>query len=120
MLQLLRNICAAAFGQAESGASGVAVRLVPVLWGLVSSQTFPQVLQQQQLTACLCPRPRRTKEADKARRYNCFARGQTRYVMGDAGSSYLVGFGKGGSGYAQVMGASCPGLPVQGKAQVRV
>lgn len=39
--------------------------------------------------------------------------------MGDAGTSYLVGFGKGGAGYAQIMGASCPGLPVQGKAQVR-
>ena len=84
----------------------------------MSSQPSAQALLQQRLTACPCRRPRRTKEADKARRYNCFARGQTRYVMGDAGSSYLVGFGKGGSGYAQVMGASCPGLPVQGKAQV--
>lgn len=38
--------------------------------------------------------------------------------MGDSGTSYLVGFGKGYSQYAQVMGASCPGFPFQGRAQV--
>lgn len=48
----------------------------------------------------------------------CWARAQTRYMLGDSGPSYLVGFGKDYSKFAQVMGASCPGTPFQGKAQV--
>lgn len=57
------------------------------------------------------------KNAAQAKRYVCWARAQTRYVLGDSGPSYQVGFGKVYSTHAQVMGASCRGLPFAGKAQ---
>lgn len=55
----------------------------------------------------------------KGRRYNCFARTQMRYMLGGAGTSYVVGFGKTYSKFPQIRGASCPGEPFPGKSQVR-
>ena len=54
----------------------------------------------------------------QSKRYVCWARAQTRYMLGDGGPSYLVGYGKDYSKFPQVMGASCPGTPFQGKAKV--
>lgn len=62
----------------------------------------------------------RSSYAGKSKRYVCFARGQTRYVLGEAGTSYQVGYGKKYSQFPQVMGASCPGEPFTGKAQVGI
>jgi len=70
------------------------------------------------LSLIVCPLYCRSQYAAKADRYVCFARAQTRYMLGDASTSYMVGFGKKYSKFPQVMGASCPGFPVQGQAQV--
>ncbi len=54
---------------------------------------------------------------DKSKKYVCWARAQTRYMLGDSGPSFVVGYGKEYPQYAQDMGASCPGFPFSGRAQ---
>ena len=39
-------------------------------------------------------------------------------MLGDSGPSFVVGYGKEYPEYAQDMGASCPGFPFTGRAQV--
>ncbi|CAL8470908.1 g10450 [Coccomyxa elongata] len=53
--------------------------------------------------------PSNTKKATK---YFCWARAQTRYVLGDAGRSLLTGYGKDPPTHVQNEAASCPPAPI--------
>ncbi len=43
-----------------------------------------------------------------AHRYSCWARSQIKYILGDCGRSYVVGFGNNPPTHAHHRGASCP------------
>lgn len=44
----------------------------------------------------------------QAQKYECWARSQIRYMIGDSGRSYVVGFGSTPPGSEHHRGASCP------------
>jgi endoglucanase len=44
----------------------------------------------------------------KSHRYSCWARSQIKYILGDCGRSYVVGFGKNPPTHIHHRGASCP------------
>ena len=43
-----------------------------------------------------------------AHRYSCWARSQMKYILGDCGRSYVVGFGNSPPTHVHHRGASCP------------
>ncbi|CAL8464163.1 g3698 [Coccomyxa elongata] len=47
-------------------------------------------------------------DATKAHRYSCWARSQMKYILGDSGRSFVVGFGKNPPTHIHHRGASCP------------
>lgn len=59
---------------------------------------------------CLFPHNRKKDQA-KSQRYICWARAQTRYMLGESGQSFVGGFGKQPPRRIQNMGASCGGTP---------
>jgi hypothetical protein len=99
------------------GTGGVPVQFTPLGRAWNANDGALGTTANAAFIATLYAQVARKKYAAKASRYVCFARAQTRYMLGDSSTSFLVGFGKKYSKFAQVMGASCPGFPVQGKAQ---
>lgn len=44
----------------------------------------------------------------KSHRYSCWARSQIKYILGDSGRSFVVGYGKNPPTHVHHRGASCP------------
>ncbi len=60
------------------------------------------------LPALTAPAMRAGSDPVQAAKYECWARSQIRYMIGDSGRSYVVGFGNTPPGSEHHRGASCP------------
>lgn len=99
------------------GTGGVPVKFTPLGRSYNSNDGTLGTTANAVFLSTLYGKLTKSKYAAKAKRYTCWARAQTRYMLGDNHNSFVVGFGSGYPTHVQSMGASCPGIPVQGKAQ---
>lgn len=54
----------------------------------------------------------KTEEPALAQMYECWTLSQLRYMLGDSGQSYVVGYGNNPPTHTQDRGAACPNAPV--------